>query len=495
MPRPKKTNGDLTTMDTTALNINPNQDVTPAPLPGRLLIPTWAGFTALWQIASRTYLSRYKDQATRDSMMDALAMRRDTFICSLLRARRSRILDADYCIDVEDPNDKKQVECGEKIDKLIRTIPRFAQMKDSLLESDFFGIAGSQMTWNYKKVDKKEYLVPVDHQPVQGDKIIPSWTPNLYGILVYRGFNPEGATILPVDSGSLLMLDRPDFRDQFVFMRFKTQDKDYQFESDLAGNAVGVGLRSELYWYYILRRSVLEFIITSFQRISTSGLLYGKFPLGNPAAEAAMSNALVQLNRDGVCLVPVDPEHPELTAIESIEPSSIANDALKTMLEYFDGTMTRVVLGQTLTSTSESLGIGGGASEIQEDTLQAIVNSDAQNLGECLTEDLIEPLRRYNPELQGEFKVSIRFMLRPTKITERLEAAKVLFEMGIALDEQQLLDLAGLKGADERDPKQKLVKKSDMMEMESQLATKQGVDIVKAKPAPPKKPATKKKGK
>jgi phage gp29-like protein len=64
----------------------------------------------------------------------------------------------------------------------------------------------------------------------------------------------------------------------------------------------------------------------------------------------------------------------------------------RTMLEYQDAEMTRLILGQTLTTRGQDNGKGTQArGDVHEDLLFEIIKSDAQNISEVIDEQLLKP--------------------------------------------------------------------------------------------------------
>jgi phage gp29-like protein len=104
--------------------------------------------------------------------------------------------------------------------------------------------------------------------------------------------------------------------------------------------------------------------------------------------------------------------------------------------------MTRAILGQTLSSSAEATGLGSGVAELHGETLDEIIKYDAVNLEETLQRDLVSTLYRFNaPGVRpGKFKFSVD--------TPNAEAvlgyAAQLYQMGVALDEDQLYDVSQL---------------------------------------------------
>jgi phage gp29-like protein len=210
----------------------------------------------------------------------------------------------------------------------------------------------------------------------------------------------------------------------------------------LAGGVHGVGLRSRIYWVYQIRQEILGWIVDALQRISTNGLLVGYYPTGNEQAQEAVAKALTDLIAKSVTTFPRDPGGENTSGIEAIAPSTVSYDTLISVLKYFDDIIESLIVGQSLSSGTESTGMGSEVANLHALTLERIIRYDANALSETLSKDLIQPLIRYN---FGElpFQVKLKLQVEKTNVKDQMVAAKALFDMGVSMDEESLRDMAG----------------------------------------------------
>lgn len=409
---------------------------------GDFALPHHLTFASVWQAVTNSYLTR-NDEAKRASIQNALVMKRDAFVLQLLQARQMAVAELPFTIEVENPDQPEQKEVAEQLTKIVAQIPRFQDLKMNLLEAVWYGRAGVQLEYDYKTIDGKQWTVPVRHLPVNGDKIQYRWdgTP---GIQIYRPYQPPNADIKLTDAGPVLFLSDPFYRDRFIIHTHRAMDTDYLFEADLAGEVGGVGLRSFTYWVYQLKQQILGWMIDALQRLSTNGMLIATYPNGDKPAADAADQALRDLTRNSVCKIPANKDSSkQTTSITAIPPATVAYDTLLNVVKYFDLILEKMILGQVLSSGTESTGMGSEVASFHSKTLDRIIRFDANNLAESLTRDLIQPIVAFNWGALP-FTVKLKVHTETTNVKDLMTAAKALYEMGVPLDAESLREMAGL---------------------------------------------------
>ena len=408
---------------------------------GQVVVPHHLTYAQIWQLASKSYLT-LDDEAKRNHYANALAMRRDASIMKSLRARQIPVSQLPFVIEVEDPDDGRQKQVARELTAIVNAIPRFTTMKLNLSEANWYGKAGVQTTWGWKKILGKQFLTIVDHFPINGDKITYQWdgTP---GILVYRPFQPSDADIEMTNWGPALFLYDEFYRDRFIIHRYEPDDTDYLFESELAGAVNGVGLRSRLYWVYQVRHEVLGWIIDALQRIGTNGMLVGYYPTGNEKAQEAVAKALEDLIAKSVTTFPVDHGHEQDNRIDAIPPATVAYDVLINVLKYFDSIIEVMILGQPLSSGTASTGMGSDVADLHATTLEKLIRYDAINLSETLTTDLLGPIIKYNYG-DLDFNVKLKLVSERVDTKDLAVTVKALWDMGVPMDSEELREKFGL---------------------------------------------------
>lgn len=162
-----------------------------------------------------------------------------------------------------------------------------------------------------------------------------------------------------------------------------------------SGYVTRAGLSRILAWPYLFRnfsaRDLAEFL-----EIHGLPLRLGKYPAGASENEkATLMRAVVNIGHAAAGIIPQGME------LEFQEAAKGSSEPFMAMMRWAESSMSKAILGGTLTSqTSES---GGGAyalGQVHNDVRHDILVSDARQIARSLTRDLVEPLTRLNTPLR-----------------------------------------------------------------------------------------------
>ena len=156
-----------------------------------MLVAHQEQFAAKWGAGINVYWSRF-DEALRDNWLNALAMRRSSFIEEMMNSRKLPIAGMDWHIEVDDSSDPDQKKIAEQLHKGIEAIPGFNALRYYLGEDKWQGKYGAQVTWGPVPIDGEERITITSHEPVDGDSIVYKYdkTP---GILLRTGWGAAGS--------------------------------------------------------------------------------------------------------------------------------------------------------------------------------------------------------------------------------------------------------------------------------------------------------------
>lgn len=462
----------------------------PPPSPSRRPAPTrdesdWAlphhaTFAAVWNKGFRTHYWRF-DEALRKSIVDAAAMRRDPLIHASLRRRQIPVTSLPIVVEPDNPRDPGQRAAAQRAQQLLEATPYFPWLKMALLEAIFYGKAGAELVWGVKRIDGLKSICVKDHIPIHGDKILWKWnrTP---GILMNQGeiadLRPQVRANIEETTGTYgpaLFLRTRDLRKRFIIHRFEPTDQDYWLESDMAAAAMGLGLRSRLWFPWNTRNEVLSWALDAIQRVGANGGLAGFYPHGNDAAKAATRDALVNLVRDHIGLFPyIEGNGDPKNLIKDIPVNATGYDVLKVFTDYFDMLMREIILGESGPGSPINTRL---AAELVEEGRFSVQRADANALAETLTTDLLEPLVEFNHDQLAsiamrqeiDFGLKVKLQLEKPNSIEDLQAAQLLIGIiqadaqlrasgvEVPLDITSLVDKSGLlppEGQEQQQPPQ-----------------------------------------
>lgn len=418
-------------------------------------------FASRWGGGVGVYWSRF-DEALRDNWINALAMRRSSFIEELMSSRKYPVTGMDWHIESDNAKDEGQKKIVDRVTQCMNAIPYFTAMRYYLGEDKWQGKYGSQLQWSQVTIDDQPMVGITAHEPVDGDSIVYNYD-KIPGVLVRSGwkpprpsdqdflFQPKSEWFQSTDRATALFLKDQYWRDHFVISNFNPRSADYLYEGDKAAAIFGLGYRGMLYWDFQLREELRSWLIDALQRIGVNGMLYGFFESGNAPMMHEVVLALKMLIRDNVTAFPfLKGQQP--SRIEHIEPSSVGYDVLSHWIDNLEQTMRRCVLGQSLSSMVGATGMGSEVAKLHEQTIQHVIRSDAQAQQEVITRDILGPMIRFNTweyngqKLKGKLPFGLRFVYNFEKAdaVERAGIINSAYQMGLPLSIEQIQQDIGI---------------------------------------------------
>lgn len=425
-------------------------DAMPITKPDGGLLPHYVGFASIVQSVSRTYSYRY-DEAKRDSRINALAMRRDAYLKSLLQERKKPTAKLKWEIEVDDDKDPVQKVVKDGVTASLKATWRWRRMLSNLLEALWYGRYGVQVQWSR---DQQGRWHISRHRPVNGDKIMYGWD-GVPAVLLHTGSLDQATyrdSIISTDAGGrALKLEKPEWRRQFVIHQHEVDDADFM-EGEMAGGVHGVGLRSWAYWSYWIRQELFDWMISFMESVGMMDLLIFNYDQGNPAAKANAEAMAKRITGKVAIAMPRNAATEKYDAVETIPMNTAGLVALKDLIESFcERHLERLFVGQTLSAGTEGSGLGGtGVAGMHMDTKFHLIEDDADNLSETITEDIVGPLVGWQ-YAYADFPVRFRMAVVDPESAEKLKSGIELAKAGARVKEEDLLDLAGFVAAGPND--------------------------------------------
>ena len=409
---------------------------------GHRPLPHYQTFSQIVNNISRTYRYTF-DEARRHNDENAVAIRRDPMIMEALRTRQMPTAQLAWHLEPLNDQDTRQQDAVSVLTDVINRTPRWQQFKMHLLEALWFGRYGVIPTFRWDYTTGHKQLIVADHVPLNGDKMVFKWSGEV-GVLVHATY--QGNYVI-TDRGRAHFLT-PEEREQLVLHEFEPEDADF-FEGDLAGGIHGVGIRGRVYWMWWLRTQVLTWMMDYLERVGAGGFTIYYYEAGNDQSLTEVTNAAQTQITNNVILFP---RYKDGTTggpgIERIEPSNSGVNLLISLItQYFDLTIRRYILGESISSESEGINVGNGMAELDAATFGRRIKYDAISLQETLTRDFLTVLAKYNTP--GVPTPRFVFDVDKPNAQEVLEAAQIFYGMGGSLDEDELRSILGLAAPEE----------------------------------------------
>lgn len=320
------------------------------------LVPHVRTFAAVINSVSRVYSYRF-DEALRDSTYDAVSMRRDIYLRSLLQERQAPTIVLPWNLEVDNEKDPRQKEVMDGLKTVLKRTPRMHQLRQNCLEALWYGRYGINMKWDRQEGSGK--IGCVGHFPVNGDKIqyrfdgTPCVAVNYQlpiagleeGIKLASGgvlytstsrkqtmdwqWNQQGrwqsgigvdGTVTTDRGYKALVLDKPEWRQRFIIHRHLADDGDY-FDAESAGGIYGVGLRSIVYWGNWLRTEVLSWMLGFMESTGMMDLYVFNYATGNAEGKLQAEANAAKITGKIAIAMPRDPKE-KFEAVEQIPANS-----------------------------------------------------------------------------------------------------------------------------------------------------------------------------
>ena len=443
---------------------------------GEGLLPHVVTFQGIVSTVSRVY--RYYDEATKHSLENARFMRNDLMIMEPVEQRRRACALLNWHLETDDPDDPAQKQLAEDLTKIIKNIPNFLKFRENLLDAVWYGKNANQWCFSWKRLPG---VTPVNGigqnqvierwKPVHGDKVVfryddgtREYDPNQVGVRVGAGYtagdkgiqgrlNCSGhRKVEPTDYGLAYFLE-PWERNLLAIHKHMIEDGEYE-DPQSAGKIHGVGIRSRVYWTWYMKQEIFAYLLEFLER-SASGIEIWYYPYGNPDAEEKTRKAATERigNNRNVILMPRPVgEDSQSYGVEIVQPNIAGAEVVQSLLgEYFGDQIMRYILGQTMTNKPQSAGLGSDLPQIQLGSYLQIIRYDAINLGETLTSDLVEPLKRLNyPHLSD---VPCRFVIdtESEDVESKLKAWQIAYDAGLKMKAGDWYKLIGAAKPEEDD--------------------------------------------
>jgi phage gp29-like protein len=157
-----------------------------------------------------------------------------------------------------------------------------------------------------------------------------------------------------------------------------------------SGYLARAGLHRVLCWPYVFKNYAVR-DLAEFLEIYGLPLRVGTYPPGASDAEkATLLSAVVGIGHAAAGIIP------EGMMLEFKEAAQGQSDPYQAMIDWCERSVSKAIVGQTLSAESKSTGLGSGVADLHGEVRRDITQSDARQLAQTLTRDLVFPLVALN---------------------------------------------------------------------------------------------------
>ena len=397
-----------------------------------------AGFSSIVQLARDVLIN--PDQAYRTDRYLQEQMLRDPLVMGPLLERKLMVAQLEYEVVpiVDDESEEGEIQdrplfgldpkvMAKKVESIFRRMDRQQDFFKQLLWADFRGTGASEMNWEFDEQRREHYVKSCI--PHHGDSI----TFDIWGEprILTRNQQTGGRQLSEDEKGRLVIHTyQPD---QGFF--FKGEEAGYRFH--------GRGLRDIIWPYWWLAHNAVRFWVRFIQRFGM-GFVTGKFPMGNAPAKTAIESVLRNLIEDSNVSIPVPPDATDAASygIEFHTMPGIAEKAgvFKEFVEDWAAKHIRVILvGQEQAHQESGDGLGEGRAKGLADLRRMYRDDSAIALASTLTEQVIEPIKRYN---FGDVpvKLKLKFILEKEDYDQQEKRVKAAKDAGLSVSRKWVHD-------------------------------------------------------
>lgn len=332
-------------------------------------------------------------------------LKRDAHAGAVLAKRKLAVTGRDWVVEPasEAPAD---VKAGDLVREYFEST-RFNALCKRLLEATLLGFAVVEVMWE-----------------VREGKLLPK---------AMKARNARRFTFDLADELRLLTPAAPTLGEAVPPRKFIVHRRGGDTEDSPFGEGVG----SMLFWPVFFKRNGITFWLTFADKFGSPTAL-GKYPNGAEKPEQKkLLGALKAISRESGVIIP------EGMTIELIEASRSGTvDTYEKLVRYMDELISKAVLGETMSTTASSAGLGSGQADVQDDVRLEVAKDDADELAETLNTGIVQWITEFN--VPGAKPPKVRRVFDEPEDTSKLaDRDTKLVAMGYEPSEQYIQQTYG----------------------------------------------------
>jgi phage gp29-like protein len=200
----------------------------------------------------------------------------------------------------------------------------------------------------------------------------------------------------------------------------------------------GLGLGNMLFWPVFFKRQGITFWLSFADKFGSPTPL-GKYPSGaQPSEQKKLLAALAAIAQDTGVIIP---EGMVIEFLEATRSGSV--DTYEKLVRYMDEQISKAVLGETMSTTAASAGMGSNQASVHNDVRLELAQDDADDLAETINDTLVRWIVEFNFGEGVGLPKLVRDFQEPEDLTARATRDKTITEMGWEPTEQYMLETYG----------------------------------------------------
>jgi len=284
---------------------------------------------------------------------------KDTAIASALSTRRLLVLAREANVQSADAENKQAQRYADELAGFLDAIPKFDFALWELLDAPAYGYSVAEILWEANPLR----VVKILGRPQELFRFGKTFEPQTGEMLLSNFAGADGAPVPPA---------------KFIVSTYQPRH----------GDRRGIPLLRRLFWSSWFKRNVLRMHLKFLEKGSGTVVVKHGAAAGPDEKAAALNAAQVIADEIAAAV----PQGFELMS-EALQTTRIRQaEDFRQLADYMDAEMTRMILGQTLSSRGAEQGAGSRAlGEVHIETLHEYIRSDAGDLETAINEQLCAP--------------------------------------------------------------------------------------------------------
>lgn len=362
---------------------------------------------------------------------------RDPQVTSNMLIRETATATLNWHLEPADPSNKDAVVIAELSEKRVRKIPHLFKLFRRSLRAILKGMSIVELLWNFNR-ETAEFTVN-KHFPVSKDRI---------AVL------PNGEYRLRTQHSPNYGKKLPPFK--YIVHLHDIEDATWREPYDTTRLYHGRGLADRLYYIIYFKNNALRFLLRALERHSNPQKIF-YIPPGHKMNLETVAKAS---ENDVTMFLPAEKGKAGTPGIDVdvLDLKGGGYPVFQTFIdEYCDRHITKVILGQTLTTDVPDVG-SYSLGNVHQDTFNKLVYWDETALSETLTDSLIKyDVMLNHPTLPRSLYPRFKFdYVDISDIAGFLETVQTAIGLGLNVSENQFRQVTGIKKPDPLDPEDAL---------------------------------------